>query len=81
MSLSASNATPLARSSAAVPVTAAMRCGTMPSVHPNAATTPARAPREIPADNVISAPVPGIATITSDVSRNAKLTQTAYLGA
>ena len=53
----------------------------MPSVHPNAATTPAQAPREIPADNVISAPVPGIATITSDVSRNAKLTQTAYLGA
>lgn len=43
--LSASKAAPLTRSSAVVPVTAAMRCGTIPSVQPKAATTLARAPR------------------------------------
>jgi hypothetical protein len=66
----------LARNSAAVPVIAAAKCGTMPNVQPAAATRLARAPRESPAVIVNSAPVPGVATITSDVSRKARLTTT-----
>ncbi len=46
------NANPLARSSAAVPVTAAARCGRMPSVQPKAATTLARTPCDSPAEIV-----------------------------
>ena len=45
----------------------------MPSVQPTAATTLARAPRAIPVEIVYSAPVPGIATITSAVIANATL--------
>ncbi len=44
-----SNAKPLARSSTAVPVIAATRCGTIPSVQPAAAMRLARVPRESPA--------------------------------
>src|SRR6202042_3145349 len=49
-----------------------------PSVQPKAATILARAPRDTPAESVMSAPVPGIATITSEVNRKAKLTKPAY---
>src|SRR5579863_4701241 len=77
---SASNASPLARSNAAVPVTAAIRCGRIPSVQPIAATTLARAPRDRPAERVISAPVPGIATMSSEVNRNAALTSCSLSG-
>src|SRR5215472_2276911 len=71
--LTTSNATPLARSSAAVPVTAAVRCGTIPSVQPNAATTLALAPRDNPAEMVYRAPVPGVTTMINAVSMNAML--------
>src|SRR4051794_5466087 len=72
------NATPLACSSAASPVIAASRCGTVPSVHAKAASTLARGPRDRPADRVKSAPVPGVATMTNDVSRNVS-TSAAYV--
>ena len=72
-SFTVSNATPPARSSAAVPVIAAARCGTMPSVQPAAAIRLARAPRDKPAAIVNSAPVPGVATMTSDVNKKATL--------
>ena len=43
------NATPEACSTAASPVSAATACGTVPSVHANAASSPARVPRASPA--------------------------------
>ena len=52
---------------------AAAICGTMPTVQPNAATTLARDPREMPAARVYSTPVPGDATTMSDVIRNSQL--------
>ena len=66
-------ATPLACSTAASPVIAATRCGTVPRVHANAARMLARAPRVSPAAIVYSAPVPGVATMTSEVIRKARL--------
>ena len=47
----------------------------MPSVQPNAVTMLARMPRDRPAEIVSSAPVPGVATMTSDVIRKATLTR------
>src|SRR5262245_29277091 len=52
---------------------AAAMCGTMPSVHPNAATILARDPRERPAAKVNSTPVPGDAMTIRDVIRNSML--------
>ena len=52
--------------------------GTMPSVHPNAATTLARDPRERPAASVYRTPVPGDTTTTSAVIRNSMLTVTSW---
>src|SRR5262249_41101561 len=72
--LMTANATPLACSRAASPVMAASRCGTIPSVQANAASTLARGPRDRPADSVKSAPVPGVATMTSDVTRKVQVT-------
>jgi hypothetical protein len=46
----------------------------IPSVHPMAAITLARAPRERPAASVKSTPVPGEMTTTRDVKMNAVLT-------
>ncbi len=46
------NAMALVCSSAASPVMAATTWGMIPSVHPTAAMTPARVPRESPAANV-----------------------------
>jgi hypothetical protein len=57
----------------AKPRIAASMCGMIPSVHPNAATTLARAPRASPAASVKSTPVPGEATTMSDVTRNSTL--------
>src|SRR6478672_10587330 len=68
------NATALACMMAAKPVTAAIMCGTIPSVHANAATRLARQPREIPAATVYSTPAPGVATTISVVSRNSGVT-------
>src|ERR1700761_3666438 len=64
------NAITLACMIAARPVTAAITCGTMPSVQANAATRLARQPRDTPAASVYSTPAPGVATTTSVVSRN-----------
>jgi hypothetical protein len=47
--------------------------GTMPSVHPNAAMTLARDPRERPAASVNRTPVPGDTMTISDVTRNSML--------
>ena len=55
---------------------AAAKCGTIPSVQPNAATMLARLPRAKPAAIVYNTPVPGVATMMSDVSRNAVLMPT-----
>jgi hypothetical protein len=55
-------ASALVCSSAASPVTAASMFGAIPSVHPNAATTLPRTPRDSPGASVISTPVPGEAT-------------------
>ena len=63
----------LALSNAASPVIAATMCGRTPKVQPNAATALARAPRDMPA-TVNKTPVPGVATITSVVNKNATLT-------
>ena len=52
---------------------AAAMCGTIPSVHPNAATTLARDPRESPAASVNSTPVPGEAMTIREVIRNSML--------
>src|SRR5450631_1272271 len=56
---------------------AAARCGTIPSVQPTAATTLARLPWASPAAIVYNTPVPGVATMINDVSRNAVLMPTA----
>jgi hypothetical protein len=68
------NAIALACMMAARPVTAAIMCGTIPSVQANAATRLARQPREIPAATVYSTPAPGVATTISVVSRNSGVT-------
>ena len=67
-------ATALACMMAARPVTAAIMCGTMPSVQANAATRLACQPRETPAARVYSTPAPGVATTMSVVSRNSGVT-------
>ena len=67
------NATALACMMAARPVTAAIMCGTMPSVQAKAATRLACQPRDTPAAMVYSAPAPGVATTISVVSRNSGL--------
>ncbi len=51
-------ATPLAYNTAAKPVSAATRCGTVPNVQAVAASTAARGPRPSPAAMVKIAPVP-----------------------
>src|SRR5258708_35016372 len=53
---------------------AAAMCGTMPIVHPNAATTLARDPRERPAASVNRTPVPGETMTMNEVTRNSTLT-------
>src|SRR5262245_106946 len=53
---------------------AAAMCGTMPSVHPNAATTLARDPRERPAASVNRTPVPGETMMISEVTRKSIVT-------
>src|SRR5688500_9400542 len=47
--------------------------GTMPRVHPNAASTLARGPRANPAASVKSTPVPGEATTMREVIKNSGL--------
>lgn len=69
---------PLARSNAAIPLMAAAICGMIPRVQPAAAMTLARTPRDSPAAMVKSAPVPGVATMSNDVSRN--VTVNGHLG-
>src|SRR5664279_4063235 len=56
-----------------VPVIAATRWGTMPSVQPNAVTSDSVLPPRIPAAIVRIAPVPGVAMMISDVTGNAQL--------
>lgn len=73
--LIASNATGLAAITAAAPVSASTRCGTIPSVHPSAATSPARVPRPRPAAIVNNAPVPGVAVTTIDAIQNSTPTR------
>ena len=46
----------------------------MPRVQPNAVTMLERIPRDKPAEMVSRAPVPGVATMTKEVIRNARLT-------
>ena len=53
---------------------AAAMCGTMPRVHPKAATVLARDPRERPAAIVKSTPVPGETTTINEVTRKSMLT-------
>ena len=57
---------------------AATMCGTMPSVHPKAATTLARDPRESPAASVNRTPVPGEMMTISDVTRKSMLTMSPF---
>jgi hypothetical protein len=52
------------------PSMAASTWGTIPSVHPDAASTPRRQPPAIALDTVYSTPVPGTTATTSEVSRN-----------
>jgi hypothetical protein len=54
-------------------VIAATMCCTTPKVHPNAASTPAFAPRERLAAMENTAPVPGVTTTTNVVRRRATL--------
>ena len=72
------NAIALACMMAARPVTAAIMCGTIPSVQAKAATRLARQPREIPAATVYSTPAPGVATTISVVSRNSGVTVSVF---
>jgi hypothetical protein len=56
-------------SQAATPLRLKARCGTIPSVQPQAVTRAARRPCCKPATMVSTAPVPGEATISKEVSR------------
>src|SRR3954451_24159723 len=68
---SAANASALVCSTAASPSIAAARCGTIPSVQPNAAATLIRDPRVSAAASVYSTPVPGDTITISEVIRKA----------
>ncbi|MNU00727.1 hypothetical protein D3C72_2439360 [compost metagenome] len=57
---------------AARPRMVASRCGTIPSVQPSEASTPARRPCSSAVDTVKITPVPGMSTTMSEVMRNSR---------